>query len=88
MKKNFFCQKMVFCVYLAKYTHFGKNKDILRSHEKKNIFCQKIVFCVYLAKYTHFGKNNDILRSPEKNLCLSNNRFLPLSAKIYTFRQI
>ena len=114
-----FCQKIVFCVYLANYTHFGKNNDILRSPEKKMFFCQKIVVCLYLPNYTHCGKNNVILRSPEKKIFFSKksffafiwlnihisakitifwehlkkinflpkNRFLSLSAKLYTFRQ-
>ena len=44
-------------------------------------------FCHYLVNYTHFGKNNDTLRSPLKNNFLAKNRYLPLSCKLYTFRQ-
>ena len=41
LKEIISCQKIVFCVYLDKYTHFGKNKDILRSPEKKIFFAKK-----------------------------------------------
>ena len=92
LKKIIFCQKIVFCVYLAKYIHFGKNNDILRSLEK-NYFLPKKAYFAFICQNIHISANirifwdKDILRSHKKKYFLSKNCFLPFSAKIYTFRQ-
>ena len=60
------CQKIVSCLYLVNYTHFGtfpNNRFFLyllnyqHFNLKKYIFFKKPVFSFYLLSYQHFGKN-------------------------------
>ena len=59
-KKFYFCQKIVFCVYLPNYTHFGKNNNILRSPEKKLFFSKKSFF-VFICQTIHISAKTTII---------------------------